>query len=394
MADPLARALRTGRERWGDDWRPTLVSSAPGRVELLGNHIDYSGGPVLAAAIDRRAVVLIEPSRDAAVDLAFADAHETMVIDPEALRDWRSDSGSQTSGSYASGVVAALSARGRMVRGGRMVLASDVPIGIGVSSSAAICVALALALTDDDVSPQELVLIAQDAEHRAGTPCGTMDQSASVAGGVILFDGATLGFERLQPALGDVAFLVIDSGVHRALSSSAYPVRVEECRRALAWLHSIGQPVDNLAQVTSAQLAGLRPETGDQEVLIHRLRHIVGEVDRVRQGMTALAGPDWDRFGQLMTASGKSSAGDYAISHPVVESIVARLLTDPQVLGARMMGGGEGGSLIALVRHGHNPEVRERITALVNSDLPQEARPREVYAFAFSEGAGSTLCHQ
>ncbi|MBX3069844.1 MAG: hypothetical protein KF883_05035 [Thermomicrobiales bacterium] len=388
MSEAAIRAQRAGREAWGTEWRPTVQSSAPGRIELLGNHIDYNGGPVLAAAIDRRAVVVADTRSESPIEILFADIGDRVSIDPEALGAWRNVSGDQTSSDYAHGVVAALGARQRPLRRGRFVLASDVPIGIGVSSSAAICVALSLALSVDDLPAREVVLIAQEAEHRAGTPCGTMDQSASVAGGVIRFDGARLEYDTLDPQLGDVAFLVIDSGVHRALSESSYPVRVEECRRARAWLGDVlGGPVGHLASIAPAAISGLPEEDAETSVLNRRIRHVVSETSRVEAGSAALAASDWATFGRLMTESGRSSAGDYEISHPVVESIVERLLGLPEVLGARMMGGGEGGSLIAIVQNGSDPSVRERILQSANSDLAGGAPSRQVFAFSFAAGA-------
>ena len=137
-----------------------------------------------------------------------------------------------------------------------IAIAGDVPIGFGVSSSAALCVSLALALADGFAGPEEIVLLAQEAEHRAGTPCGTMDQSASVAGGVIAFDGATLGVERLSPSLGDHVFAVADSGVERSLGTSSYPRRVAESREALRTrAAALREEIPHLARSPSEQLA-------------------------------------------------------------------------------------------------------------------------------------------
>ncbi len=389
---PVPAALKAGRERWGPEWRPSLQASAPGRVELLGNHIDYNGGPVLAAAIDRRAVVLGDTGGEAAgaVEICFADTSQTAEFDPSALTDWRNQTSSQAPADYARGVVAALIDRSLHVRSGRLSVSSAVPAGIGVSSSAALCLALSLTLSDRSLDQRDLILIAQEAEHRAGTPCGTMDQSASVAGGVILFDGAALTYKTLQPNLGEMAFLVIDSGVHRSLSHSSYPVRVDECSKARVMLQEhLGQPVEHLAQVSAPELDRLiaNPPQSYDETLLRRVRHVINETARVHEGVAALERSDWIRFGALMIESGRSSAGDYEISHPVVEELVARLLTDPGVVGARMMGGGEGGSLIALVHQGASEAVRERITDLVNKVLPDNAPRREVFAFTFADGA-------
>jgi galactokinase len=232
-----------------------------------------------------------------------------------------------------------------------MAIAGDVPIGFGVSSSAALCVALALALAEGFAGPEEVVLLAQEAEHRAGTPCGTMDQSASVAGGVIAFDGATLGVERLSPSLGDLVFAVADSGVERALSASSYPLRVEESRRALAFArNALGQSeeIPHLAALSQTQLDELLRRDALPGPLARRARHVVEETARVAAGRAAMMAGEWARFGALMTASGRSSATLYEISHPRVEELVAEALQVDGVLGARMMGGGEGGSALIL----------------------------------------------
>src|SRR3954470_2413978 len=222
------RAVEAARDAFGPDWNPDGIAIAPGRIELLGNHIDYNGGPVLAAAIDRFIVVAIarETGREQTVRAIAADAPDEAVatLDAHALAGWRNASPPPQSLDYVRGLLAGLQARERSSLRPRLpasiAIAGDVPIGFGISSSAALCVSLALALADGFSGPEEVVLLAQEAEHRAGTPCGTMDQSASISGGVIAFDGATLAVERLSPHLGDLVFAVADSGVKRSLSTS------------------------------------------------------------------------------------------------------------------------------------------------------------------------------
>ncbi len=352
-----ARALAAGRTAYGSAWSPTVQSVASGRIELLGNHLDYNGGPVLAAAIDRRVVVLLDEGGDAdSIQVTSADTRtDDIALDPRDLDDWRNAGSPREPADYVRGLIAAAQSRpGHPLRRGvRLAFAGDVPIGFGVSSSAALCVALTLALVPGPLTFTETVLLAQEAEHRAGTPCGTMDQSASVAGGVIRYDGATLTVEQLQPDLGDYVFVVADSGVDRALGASAYPTRVEEANRIRSLASSIlGYPVEHPAQLDAAAFERLT--TGADPVLdptlAARLRHIVTETERVAAGMTALREADWPRFGALMTASGQSSAGDYDISHPQVEELVAEILCVDGVLGARMMGGGGGGTALTLMR--------------------------------------------
>ena len=231
-ATVVGRAVRAARARVRARLGAGRVAIAPGRIELLGNHVDYNGGPVLAAAIDRFIVVAVakEPGREQTVRAVAADAPDEAMatLDAGALAGWRNASPPPQSLDYLRGLLAGLQAPERSSLRPRLpasiAIAGDVPIGFGVSSSAALCVSLALALADGFSGPEEIVLLAQEAEHRAGTPCGTMDQSASVSGGVIAFDGATLGVERLSPSLGDLVFAVADSGVeaqpeHLLLSS-------------------------------------------------------------------------------------------------------------------------------------------------------------------------------
>ena len=350
---PEQRARTAGGKSFGSSWRPSARATAPGRIELIGNHLDYNGGPVLAAAIDRQVVVLRDADgRAGSLSTILADVDdEAHTFSPSDVKGWRNAGNEIQPQDYVRAVTAALLSRDHGVpEGSRVAVAGDVPLGLGVSSSAALCVALSLALSANELSSSELVLTAQEAEHRAGTPCGTMDQSASVAGGVIRFDGATLGVEKLEPDLGGFTFVIADSGVDRSLGSSAYPKRVAESKRALELANdALSEPLPNLAAMTSGQLRELAEDgvlTGD---LLRRCQHVVSETERVSEAEQAMSVADWPRFGALMTVSGRSSAGDYDVSHPRVEELVAEILLAPGVLGARMMGGGGGGSVLALL---------------------------------------------
>ncbi len=383
------RAARAGRAAFGDGWAPTRVAVAPGRIELIGNHVDYNGGPVLCAAIDRAVVVAAdtggEPGTVAAV---AADAPELGVgTVPLAIGDWRNPASPPRTFDYVRGLVAAAGQRaGTTVRGGtRLAIAGDVPIGFGLSSSAALCVGLALALVEERPPFADLVLLAQEAEHRAGTPCGTMDQSASVSGGVILYDGATLAVTPLAPDLGDHVFVVADSGVEHSLGASSYPVRVRESAAAREQAAVIlGRPVPHLAALSADDLARL---AALPEPLLSRVRHQVTETARVREGVVALREGNWPAFGRLMTASGRSSATDYAISHPRVEALVAEALASDGVLGARMMGGGEGGSILVLVRRDRVTPLEAALRAGYYRQHGMDEREGLLHACSFAPGA-------
>jgi galactokinase len=391
----LQRALDAGRAAFGSRWQPTLAATAPGRLELLGNHVDYNGGPVLASAIDRSVVVLVEPEPGATgVEVVFADVADgqrsTLILDD--LRDWRNPSPPPESVDYPRGVIAAALARcGVEVRSPiRVAVAGDVPIGFGLSSSAALCVALTLALHTIRPDDRELVLRAQEAEHRAGTPCGTMDQSASVAGGVIRYDGTTLAVDRLDPDLGDLVFAVADSGVERSLGASSYPVRVAESAKALEIARAVISPdLPNLAAIDSQGLETLARLSADElsPLLLRRIRHVVTETDRVRKGVEAMQRRDWTTFGLLMTASGHSSAVDYEISHPRVEELVSEAQSVDGVLGARMMGGGEGGTALALLPGAAVPTLTEALRRGYYARHRMADRTEAVHVFAFAPGA-------
>lgn len=389
------RALAAGRAAFGAAWTPAVRSVASGRIELLGNHLDYNGGPVLAAAIDRRVIALLdEEGADDSIAFTAADVDfGARVPNIDATGDWRNSGSPRDPADYVRGVIAAVRASpGRSLRQGvHLAFAGDVPIGFGVSSSAALCVALTLALVPDSLSFRETVLLAQDAEHRAGTPCGTMDQSASVAGGVIRYDGATLTVEQLHPDLGEFVFAVVDSGVDRALGASAYPIRVREANeiRRLASA-ALEYPVEHPAQLDRAALDRLTtgPDPVLDPTLGARLRHIVTETERVASGMAALSEADWPRFGSLMTASGRSSAGDYDISHPMVEELVAEILTLDGVIGARMMGGGGGGTALTLLRRDQVAAVETALRAGYYARYGMADRAGVVQPCAFAGPAG------
>ena len=353
--DPLKiRASRAGSMAFGSSWQADSWAVAPGRIELIGNHVDYNGGPVLAAAINR-VVVVGSGSIDAArhISMAAADVHrQKHTFDALGLGDWHAGEGDSGPLVYLKGVVSALNAREIPFRTGvGLAISGDVPRGFGMSSSAALCVATILALTIDELDPLDMVAIAREAEHRAGSPVGAMDQSASVAGEVVRFDGRDNSYTRISPKLGDFVFAVASSGVGRSLRTSSYATRVretEEARQLLAEVYGLDLP----------GLSALAPHWDDvlptihrhlDETLLKRVRHVVSETHRVGEAEIAMRLGAWDWFGKLMNTSGESSARDYEISHPRVEELVHLLRDQDGVMGARMMGGGEGGPALALL---------------------------------------------
>lgn len=388
MHDELkTKVARHGTEAFGPAWQPDGWTIAPGRIELIGNHIDYNGGPVLAAAIDRVIVMATGPIDDPRqIALAAPDATEEISrFAPLEIGDWRSSQGDEGPIVYLKGIVAALLARKIPIRTGvGLAAAGNIPPGFGMSSSAALCLATILALTVDEIEPYEMVAIAREAEHRAGSPVGAMDQSASVAGNVILFDGRDNTYASIAPDLDGYVFAVADSGVDRSLRTSSYGKRVEEteeARKRLAQAYDLYLP--NLAAL-EPHWADIEPTIGKHlpPALVRRVRHVVTETVRVRQAEDAARTGDWTAFGELMNASGESSATDYEISHPIVEELVALLRSQDGVAGARMMGGGEGGPALVLLQKDAVEPVRDALQASFYAGHPvKSAEPFQVCSF-------------
>ena len=312
----------------------TVVAYAPGRINVIGDHTDYTGGLVLPMAIELGTTVTVERGGDA-VDLMSADHPERarVPIDvhaPEAVQPaWAR---------YVAGVVAELGPES----GARGTVQTTLPLGAGLSSSAALEVAVALALGFEGDAPT-LALLCQRAEQRAsGVPCGIMDQLTSaggVDGSLLLIDCRTLDLTPVALS-DDIAVVVIDSGERRFLASSAYAERRAECAAAEAI-------VGPLRDASLDDLTELR-----DPVLVWRARHVISENARVLAFVDALRAGDMVNAGALMTASHVSLRDDFEVSTPTLDGLVERVLATPGVHGARLTGGGFGGCVVALTEPG------------------------------------------
>ncbi len=395
VAAVAVEVLAVGRRSWGSSWDPSRQVVAPGRIELLGNHLDYNGGRVLAAAIDRYIVLLGGAGSDEnRIAVAYADPtsaeHFDDVLDIASLAGWQRGLPPESPTDYVRGAIAALLGGGKSIQSSfQIAFGGNLPIGLGVSSSAALSVGLVMMLSREPLTPKETILLAQAAENRAGVGSGTLDQAASVAGGVIRYDAAAIAFEQLDPDLGDLAFVVISSGVVHRLGESAYPTRVREMAELLKVAkRELGDAApEHVAELTAEQITTLSESGTLDHTLQARSAHILTEVERVDQGYDALNAGDWVRFGDLMTASGRSSATDYDISHPQVEELVADVLRATGVLGARMMGGGGGGSVLALVQRHEVQHLSDRMDASYFDRYGLTDRVDRILVCTFSVGA-------
>lgn len=337
---------------------PAASAWAFGRVNLIGEHTDYNGGFVLPALIPQSAVATVAPTGGDQVrvwsrELSLGHAFETYRLGGERPR--------QTWVDYVQGVTVALRSAGHQVPGFDLALASDVPLGSGLSSSAALEVSVLRALRQlfslrlDDV---EVARLGRAAETDfVGAPIGIMDQMASSLGrpGVALFiDTRTLVTEPV--ALPDgTALIVINSGVAHQHAHGDYRTRRAECERAASLLgvtelREIG--VDQLERVNALE-----------SPLDRRARHVVTENQRVLDAVEAMRLGDASGLGRLFTASHISQRDDYECSVPEVDELVAIALRELSVLGARLTGGGFGGSIVALAREAEAAAAARRIAA-------------------------------
>lgn len=311
-----------------------VAAFAPGRVNLVGDHTDHTGGLCLPMALTMGITVRgsrvgdrveLRSDRVEGVASLHLDLADPSTVEPVWAR-------------YVAGVVAEI----RPQTGFRGVVSSDLPIGAGLSSSAALEVAVALALGAEG-SPREIATRCQRAEQRAsGVPCGILDQltaTSGVAGHALLMDCAT---ETTSPVPwpDHLEVVVVHSGQHRTLAGSAYAERRAQCRAAEIEIGPLrAASLDDVATLADP-------------VLRRRARHVVTENQRVIAAVDAARAGDGLRLGALLDASHRSLRDDFDCSTRVVDAAVARLRALPGVHGARMTGGGWGGCVVAVTEPG------------------------------------------
>jgi galactokinase len=350
------------RETYGRE--PDGVFSAPGRVNLIGEHTDYSGGLVLPFAIDARARLAAGRADSSTVRVVSAQKPGEVVsvaladISPgsPAVAGWPG---------YLLGAFWSLRETGRPIEPVDLVLDSQVPSGAGLSSSAAVECATVLAvsaLAGYRLDPLTIARLAQRAEnHFVGVPCGPMDQTASAAceqGAVLLFDTRSGTVENIpfDPAAHGLAALVVDTRVAHSLADGEYGKRRASCERAARLL-----AVPQLRDIAIGELPAVLERLPDDE-LRRRVRHVVTENDRVVSTVELLRAGRVADIGDLLTASHASLRDDYDVSCPELDLAVETAVV-AGALGARMTGGGFGGSVIALVPTELIDTVGDAVTA-------------------------------
>ena len=349
---------------------PAVVAYAPGRIEVLGNHTDYNEGYVFSAAIDKGTFFAASPADDdkvtlVALDIAGGETYETTLAAVGKV-----ESGA-TWANYPLGTFNWLfdGAPAKAGRGFKAVFGGNIPLGAGLSSSAALEMATALALQKlygTSFDRTALAKIGQKAEHTfAGCPCGLLDQASSMygqAGSLVKSDFRSNSFETVSMG-PSVAFMMVKSNAKHALVDGAYASRRQACEDAAKYFAGVlRKPVTHLRDVTMAEWVLYRG--GLSETTAKRAVHPIGEDERVLQGAALLEKGDLKAFGGLMYDSHESSRSWFENSCEELDAIVDAAKAIPEVYGARLSGGGFGGSCCLLV----DPSAADAIAAKITKE--------------------------
>lgn len=350
------------QEKYGSN--PTVIVRSPGRVNIIGEHTDYNEGFVLPAAIDKAAYIALSLRADDEIHLTALDLNETFSTTVSSLKPV----GDISWPNYILGAAAQFVKRGVQLPGFNAVLTSDVPMGAGLSSSAAVECATVFALNhllQTNIDRVSMVSMAQKAEHEyAGVMCGIMDQFASMMGKkdhVIKLDCRSLEYEYVPFKLDGIKIVLLNTNVKHSLASSEYNTRRNECTQAVEWIKAHHSQVTSLRHATIAMLdEHVLPK---DKLIDQRSRFVVEEIDRLLTGCADLQRGDIAALGKKMFATHDGLCKMYAVSCKELDFLVDFVRNRPEVLGARMMGGGFGGCTINLVKE-------EAIDALIAAVKP------------------------
>ncbi|XP_055914134.1 galactokinase-like [Eupeodes corollae] len=362
---------------------PEISCCAPGRVNLIGEHVDYNDGFVLPMALPM--VTVIVGGRNANKDeadiitcCAGADAPKRIQINLKNVQ-----SGNPKWANYVKGVIHCF---GHSVPGFNAVIVSNVPMGGGLSSSAALEVATLTFLEQLTgklaESNSRRALICQDAEHKfVGMPCGIMDQMISVAGKkdhALLIDCRSLETFQIPFLAKDLVVLICNSNVRHELSDSEYPTRRKQCTEALRLMD-----LKSYRDATEGNLSAL---DGAEDVLLKRARHVITEIKRTQLACEAMRDCNFQKMGKLMTQSHVSLRDDFEVSCKELDVLVDSAINCVGVLGSRMTGGGFGGCTVTLVGQSSVQNVIARMRENFNEKFNNAGQNLEFYICTPSDG--------
>lgn len=346
METPERMVANSYRERFGE---PDILVWSPGRINLIGEHTDYNGGFVMPAAIDTGICVAVSLRTDDAIRLYSTDFSESYDGNVTTIEKTR-----QSWANYVLGVIDILQKAGHACKGFDLVIGGNVPIGAGMSSSAAVECAVIYAMDQlhgFQLEKLDMVKMAQRSENEfIGMQCGIMDQFASMygkEGHVIQLDCRSLEHHYFPFVQDEYALLLVNTRVKHSLADSQYNLRRQDCEQGVAIIRQHLPHVQLLRDVTRKEVDQYLKD-GDAQVY-KRCAYVVDEIARVEAASAALLRNDLHAFGKMMFETHEGLSRDYEVSCPELDFLVDFAAARPEVLGARMMGGGFGGCTINLL---------------------------------------------
>lgn len=344
--------------------KPEKVVLSPGRINIIGEHIDYNDGYVLPAAIDKVICFAFEKNNSKKSKVIAIDLNEEFEIDLTQeikLSDvvWTN---------YIRGVIKQLQDNGFSFDGFNCVFSSNIPVGSGLSSSAALECGMIFGikqLFDLKIEKVDIALLGQRAEHWVGINCGIMDQFSSVHGlenKVIKLDCNTLDFEYHNADFKDYSLILMDSNVKHSLFTSEYNTRRIECEQGLAIIKSNFPEVKSFRDCSEEQLLSIQDKMS--ETVFKRVHFVVKEINRVIKACEALDKGDIELLGQLLFETHYGLSQEYEVSCAELDMLVDTAKADDAIIGSRVMGGGFGGCTINLIKKGHENQVKSKFSNL------------------------------
>ena len=348
------------KEKFGNV--PAKIVLSPGRINIIGEHIDYNDGYVLPAAIDKIVCFAFEKNNSNTANIQAIDLNESLVIDvtkEETLSEivWTN---------YLRGVLFQLKLKGYKIGGFNCAFSSNIPIGSGLSSSAALECGFLFGINEMfnlGIKSIDMALMGQSAEHWVGINCGIMDQFSSVMGlenKVIKIDCRTLDYTYHDANFVDYSLILFDSNVQHSLFTSEYNNRRIECDEGLSIINDNYPKINSFRDCNEELLIGLKSKMTDN--VFRRSLYAVKEIKRVIQACAALDKGDIKTLGELMFETHEGLSKDYEVSCAELDYLVDLAKAEEDVIGSRLMGGGFGGCTITLVKKGSESAVKEKFT--------------------------------
>ncbi|KAA0994077.1 galactokinase [Dyadobacter sp. UC 10] len=374
-------------QQFGDD-HAIQVFRSPGRINLIGEHTDYNNGFVLPASVDKAVYFVISPREDNLVKLYAADLDETYSFSLDDLtkpaKSWPH---------YQIGIVEQIQKRGLEISGFQAAFGGNVPVGAGLSSSAALECCLLYALDEIfglGLGRLDIVKMSQKAENEyVGVQCGIMDQFASAFGvseSVMRLDCRTLDLEYFPFPMDEYMIVLCDTSVKHSLASSEYNTRRLECEKGVEILKKYDPAIQSLRDASPELVEAHRDELGD--VVYRRCKFITEEIQRVLDACELLVEGNLPAFGSKMYETHDGLQHEYEVSCPELDFLVLQTRNNPDVIGARMMGGGFGGCTINLVKKttvdAFEEEMKVAYQKQYNIDLP-------CYRVKITDGTGEIV---